>query len=174
MPQAPSRIASASSHSRTVLSGIDLPVSRKWLAPAGASVKRNFRSVVASILRSTSSAGAITSGPMPSPPSTAMWRALLADMKISSRQPEAKIAVIASEAKQSIEPQRKYGLLRRFAPRNDGWKAKDLRRQYRTADQFALLQLEQRLVRLGERHRRHRDRRDFFGADEIEQFLRFA
>ena len=32
------------------------------------------------ILRNTSSAGAITSGPMPSPPSTAMWRALLADM----------------------------------------------------------------------------------------------
>ena len=28
--------------------------------------------------------------------------------------------VIASEAKQSISPQRKYGLLRRFAPRNDG------------------------------------------------------
>jgi hypothetical protein len=28
--------------------------------------------------------------------------------------------VIASEAKQSIEPQRKNGLLRRFAPRNDG------------------------------------------------------
>ena len=29
-------------------------------------------------------------------------------------------AVIASAAKQSILPQRKYGLLRRFAPRNDG------------------------------------------------------
>jgi hypothetical protein len=28
--------------------------------------------------------------------------------------------VIASEAKQSIEQRRKYGLLRRFAPRNDG------------------------------------------------------
>jgi hypothetical protein len=27
--------------------------------------------------------------------------------------------VIASEAKQSIARQRKYGLLRRFAPRND-------------------------------------------------------
>ena len=51
-------------------------------APAGASVKRNFKSVVASILRRTSSAGAITSGPMPSPPSTAMWRALLADMRV--------------------------------------------------------------------------------------------
>jgi hypothetical protein len=30
------------------------------------------------------------------------------------------VTVIASEAKQSIKPQRKYGLLRRFAPRNDG------------------------------------------------------
>jgi hypothetical protein len=30
------------------------------------------------------------------------------------------IPVIASEAKQSMEPQSKYGLLRRFAPRNDG------------------------------------------------------
>jgi hypothetical protein len=29
-------------------------------------------------------------------------------------------AVIASEAKQSISPQSKSGLLRRFAPRNDG------------------------------------------------------
>jgi hypothetical protein len=28
--------------------------------------------------------------------------------------------VIASEAKQSISPRSKYGLLRRFAPRNDG------------------------------------------------------
>jgi len=28
--------------------------------------------------------------------------------------------VIASEAKQSIHPCKKYGLLRRFAPRNDG------------------------------------------------------
>src|SRR5258705_3681070 len=30
------------------------------------------------------------------------------------------VTVIASEAKQSIKPQRKHGLLRRFAPRNDG------------------------------------------------------
>ncbi len=48
-----------------------------------ASVKRNLSSVDASLLRSTSSAGAITSGPMPSPPSTAIWRALLADMGVS-------------------------------------------------------------------------------------------
>src|SRR6202051_1023493 len=81
-PQAPSRIASASSHSRTVESGIDLPVARYSLAPAGASVKRNFRPVVASTLRKTSSAGVMTSGPMPSPASTAMWRALLADMEV--------------------------------------------------------------------------------------------
>src|SRR5438046_7707467 len=31
----------------------------------------------------------------------------------------SSIAVIASEAKQSISPRRKCGLLRRFAPRND-------------------------------------------------------
>jgi len=32
--------------------------------------------------------------------------------------------VIASAAKQSIRPQAKHGLLRRFAPRNDGkWRA---------------------------------------------------
>jgi hypothetical protein len=29
-------------------------------------------------------------------------------------------SVIASEAKQSIDPRGKHGLLRRFAPRNDG------------------------------------------------------
>jgi hypothetical protein len=54
------------------------------LAPAGASVNRNFNDDVASILRSTSSAGAITSGPMPSPASTAMWSASLADMGVLS------------------------------------------------------------------------------------------
>src|SRR5712671_7898114 len=32
----------------------------------------------------------------------------------------AALVVIASEAKQSIAPQSKSGLLRRFAPRNDG------------------------------------------------------
>jgi hypothetical protein len=32
----------------------------------------------------------------------------------------AVTAVIASEAKQSIDPQSKSELLRRFAPRNDG------------------------------------------------------
>src|ERR1700752_4472821 len=63
-----------------VASRIALPVSREWLARAGAAVKRNARSDFASILRRISSAGAITSGPMPSPPSTAMWKALLADL----------------------------------------------------------------------------------------------
>jgi hypothetical protein len=36
--------------------------------------------VLASIFFRISSAGAITSGPMPSPGSTAMWKAVLADM----------------------------------------------------------------------------------------------
>src|SRR5664279_1875111 len=35
-------------------------------------------------------------------------------------QNRAVLAVIASEAKQSIKPRSKSGLLRRFAPRNDG------------------------------------------------------
>jgi hypothetical protein len=35
-------------------------------------------------------------------------------------QNDGYIAVIASEAKQSIAQQSKHGLLRRFAPRNDG------------------------------------------------------
>src|SRR5258708_32917254 len=35
-------------------------------------------------------------------------------------QTAATLNVIASEAKQSMKPQRKSGLLRRFAPRNDG------------------------------------------------------
>src|SRR5258708_23234299 len=54
--------------------------------------------------------------------------------------------------------------------RND----KILRRQYRAADQPALLQIDQRLVGLGQRHRRYRDRRDLLFADEIEQFLGLA
>src|SRR4051794_15295090 len=52
--------------------------------------------------------------------------------------------------------------------------AKILRRQHRAPDQSALLQIDQRLVRPGEWHRRHWYRRDFFAADEIEQFLRLA
>src|SRR5258708_24321056 len=35
------------------------------------------------------------------------------------RKPPSDASVIASEAKQSIEPQARYGLLCRFAPRND-------------------------------------------------------
>src|ERR1700694_3502378 len=72
------------------------------------------------------------------------------------------------------------------ASRNDGvWMASSLlamtvdrgqilRRQHRAADQPALLQIEQRLIGLGKRHRRHRNRSDLLGAHEIEQFLRFA
>src|SRR6202790_5294659 len=48
------------------------------------------------------------------------------------------------------------------------------RRQHRAADQPALLQVDQRLVGLGERHRRHRNRRDLLGADQVEQFGGFA
>ena len=48
-----------------------------------------------------------------------------------------------------------------------------LRRQYRAADQLALLQIGERFVGFRERQRRHRDRRDFSWGREIEQFLGF-
>jgi hypothetical protein len=41
--------------------------------------------------------------------------------------------VIASEAKQSILPQKKNGLLRRFAPRNDGFLISNMSTQSRGA-----------------------------------------
>src|SRR5581483_4465888 len=41
---------------------------------------------------------------------------------------EERFLVIASEAKQSIEPQARSGLLRRCAPRNDDWRIFELRR----------------------------------------------
>src|SRR5258708_15390800 len=53
---------------------------RSTLFPYTTLFRSNFKPVVASILRKTSSAGAITSGPIPSPPRTAMWSALFADM----------------------------------------------------------------------------------------------
>src|SRR5258708_38857190 len=48
-----------------------------------------------------------------------------------------------------------------------------LRRQHRAPDQPALLQIDQRFIGLGERHRRYRNGLDLPGAHEIEQFLRF-
>ena len=57
---------------------------------------------------------------------------------------------------------------------HDGAMTSALRRQHRAADQFALLQIDQRFVGLRERHRRHRNRRDLLVANEIEQFLGFA
>src|SRR5258708_13964005 len=54
---------------------------RQCRAPAGPSVKRNFRpGVDAATLSSTASAGAMTSGPMPSPGKTAIWKLSLASM----------------------------------------------------------------------------------------------
>src|SRR5258708_16604440 len=85
---------------------------------------------------------------MPSPASTAMWSALLADMEFSLWEPREIIVVIASEAKQSILPQN--GLLRRFAPRNDG-KKRILRREHRAPHQPALFQIYHRLIGFGPR-----------------------
>src|SRR6476646_9491095 len=78
-------MASAPSHNLMVFADMDLPVARYSSAPAGASLKRNSRfGVAAATRRSTASAGAITSWPMPSPGSTAIWKALLADMDLNS------------------------------------------------------------------------------------------
>src|SRR6478672_3494651 len=74
--------------------------------------------------------------------------------------------VIASEAKQSIEQQESA----------DCFVASllaDLRCEHRATDQSALLQLDQRLIGFGKRHRRHRYRADLLGAHEIEQLLGF-
>ena len=64
--------------------------------------------------RRISSVGAITSGPMPSPASTAMWKAVLADMGVSGmalmQRAAANEYVRASVRKGSIE-----GLMPRFA-----------------------------------------------------------
>src|SRR6202011_1671181 len=48
------------------------------------------------------------------------------------------------------------------------------RRQYRAAAQPALLQVDERIVGLGKRHRRDWNGRDLLGADEIEQLLGLA
>src|SRR5262249_43341519 len=62
--------------------GIGWRVPRKWPAPAGASVKRNLSpGVAAATLSRTASAGAMTSGPMPSPGRTAIWKLSLASMR---------------------------------------------------------------------------------------------
>src|ERR1041385_1788304 len=54
-----------------------------------------------------------------------------------------------------------------------GMTTEGLRRQHRAADELALLQVEQRLIGLGQRHRRDRDRRNLLGADEVEQLAGF-
>src|SRR5580698_8486917 len=58
--------------------------------------------------------------------------------------------------------------------RNDGlsYFLVKLRRQDRAPDQPALLQIDQRFIGLGERHRRYGNGRDLPGAYEIQQFLR--
>src|SRR5262245_6463299 len=57
---------------------------------------------------------------MPSPPSTAMWKALLADMDyLGEYQREPSLRAKRSNPA-SLGRDKKAGLLRRFAPRNDG------------------------------------------------------
>src|SRR5438445_12564117 len=111
---------------------------------------------------------------MPSPASTATWSALLADMEFSLWQAKKDSTNTSSLRAKRSNPccgRRKNGLLRRFAPRNDG-KKRILRREHRAPDQPALLQIDQRLIGFGQRHRRHRNGRDLLGAHEIEQLLR--
>src|SRR5882762_5120961 len=104
---------------------------------------------------------------MPSPPSTAMWRALFADMEI----PYCVVVIARSKAtKQSILSL--CGKMDCFAALAMTERGVLLRRQHRAPDQFALLQIDERFVGFGERHCRHRDRRDLPGADQVEQLLR--
>src|SRR6476661_1656163 len=79
--------------------------------------------------------------------------------------------VIASEAKQSIGQQESVDCF--VASLLAMTMIADLRREHRATDQPALLQLDQRLIGLGKRHRRHRYRADLLGAHEIEQLLGF-
>src|SRR3981189_1466726 len=49
----------------------------------------------------------------------------------------------------------------------------NLRREHPASNQSALLQIDQRLIGLRQRHWRHRNGLDFLGSHQIEQFLRF-
>src|SRR5262245_42907981 len=105
---------------------------------------------------------------MPSPPSTAMWKALLADMGLP-RDGRKDRHCERSEAIHSDVCGGVDCFVASLLAMTD-W----LRRQHRAADQLAFLQVEQRVVGLCERQPRHRDRRNLLAAHEIEQLLRFA
>src|SRR6202790_1799734 len=110
----------------------------------------------------------MTSGPIPSPGSTAMWRALFADMEFPGW---CGLRIVIPGWCVSTRPGISRFRVRCCAsPRNDGL----LRRQYRAADQPALLQIDERIVGLGKRHRRDWNGCDLLGAYEIEQFLSLA
>src|SRR3984957_11806182 len=122
----------------------------------------------------------MTSGPMPSPERTAMWSALLADMEDSL---ELRSVVGASwfetRGFAALLTMRVFDLILRSAHlcasrRMRPVRLKTLRRQNRPPNQPALLQVDERFIGPGERHRRHRDRRDLPGTHEIEQFGRLA
>src|SRR5882724_13228377 len=90
-----------------------------------------------------------------------------------------KYTILASEAPETVIPgrceasnpeSRDSGSGANAPSRNDGY----LRRQHRAPDQPALLQVDQRLVGFGERHRCHRNRRDLLRTHEIEQLLGLA
>src|SRR4029453_3748123 len=102
----------------------------------------NFRSECASILRNTSSAGAITSGPMPSPPRTAMWRAVLADIGIPLGD-ECRGLVVRDARGCRAPHHEEVDLILRSALMcaSRRMKAPRLRRQDRAANQLALLQI---------------------------------
>src|SRR5260370_32096192 len=84
---------------------------------------------------------------------------------------EETIAVIASEAKQSIAPNKTVSCWI-ASLRSAMTIREDLRREHRAPDQPALLQIDHRLIGLCQWHRRHRNGGHLLGADEIEQFLR--
>src|SRR5262245_6526602 len=103
---------------------------------------------------------------MPSPPSTAMWKALLADMKYLGAAGKSSLR----GAKRRSNPRLICGSMDCFA----SLAMTGLRRQHGAADQLALVQVVQRVVGFRQRQRRHRDRRDLLRTHEVEQFLCFA
>src|SRR5450631_95173 len=79
----------------------------------------------------------------------------------------ASVTVIPGRCGASNPESRDSGSGANAPSRNDA-----LRREHRATDQSALLQIDQRLIGLSKRHRRHRNRRDLFSSHEVEQRLR--
>src|ERR1700748_465286 len=107
------------------------------------------------------------SGPMPSPPRTAIWSALLADMEEDSLREGLSFQGNAKHRARNLE-------ISGWSLRTIPEMTEQLRRQNRAPDQPARLQTGERVIGTGKRLRRHLNRRFFFRAHKIEQFPRLA